>query len=382
LRSTLPAVVLCVVALRAQAQQTISDDFESGNLSLWTPTMTGSPVLSVTSGAAHRGDAGLHIDMPVATVNGADSAYVSFFPSPKYAGPDLFVRYWVRPTLAGPPSMVPVTTIIGLSALTISADIPASDAGPQEWALNEVYVLGIGTDAGQVLLYSRGEQTLKAPVDFTGWTINEIRVGLVSAGPGGYSGALDFDDVRTSTSPPAALLGFDGGIVHVGSCVPLTFGLTSSSGVLAPTPHDSVVTIVPGIGPLYSDSACMMPAAAVTISAGATFGYGWVVPQTSGLFNGNIFADDYVGASIRGIVGPPLDAGTHDAGSSPDAGADAGEPWVDAGTPDAGVSPAFYEVGCGCSSVEAPWSLALLCFAMRVGRRLYSRPRVVSVART
>jgi MYXO-CTERM domain-containing protein len=369
LRSALPAVVLCVVALPARAQQTISDDFESGSLGPWTPTVSGSPTLSVTSGAAHRGDAGLHIDLPAPTVNGTDSAYLSFFPSPAYAGPDLYVRYWVRPTLAGPPSMVPVTTIIGLSAITASADIPASDGGPLAWALNEIYVLGLGTDAGRVFLYSAGTQTLQAPFDFTGWTISEVRVGLVSAGAGGYSGALDFDDVRTSTSPPAALLGFDAGTARVGSCVPLKFSLLSSSGVPSPTPHDSFVSVSPSFGPLYADSACTMPGSSVTISAGTSIGNGWIVPQLAGHFSGEIYADDYVGATVGGNVGPalPPDAGPPDAGPPPDAG----DPVVDAGAPDAGAPPAFYEVGCGCSSAEAPWGLALLGLAWRARRRLY-----------
>jgi MYXO-CTERM domain-containing protein len=372
LRSTLPAVVLCVAALPAHAQQMISDDFESGGLGKWTTNVNGTPMLSVTSAAAHRGDAGLSIDMPM-PVSGADTAYLSFSPVPAFAGSELYLRYWVHASLGGSTAQVPISAFVGPSLLTFSANIPANDGGPSAWTLNELYLTGLGTDAGVVTLYSQGIQTLHQSFDFTGWSISEIRVGLVAAGPGGYSGTIDYDDIRTSTSPPAALVRFDGGVPRVGSCVPLKFTLLSSTGIATPTPHDCSIFTPPELGPLFSDATCTTPAAAVTLDAGDDTVWGYIVPVTPGIFMGELTSDDYLGGHISGNIGPPLpdgghDAGAPDAGPPLDAGTDGGE--VDAGAPDAGVPPFTEDVACGCSSAEAPAWLALLALASLRRRRL------------
>jgi hypothetical protein len=219
-------------------------------------------------------------------------------------------------------------------------------------------------------------------VDFTGVQPTQVLFGEALANDSSFTGTIDLDDVRASTSAPASKLSIVGPLtVAAGACNTFALGLTSSKGPAAGAPYafPASVTAFDAItgarldGGVFSDTSCTIPSGVVTFSQGQLQALFGVKLDPSGTVS---LSPDYVdfltkNALVKVIGVASGDGGRTDAGSS---ASDAGQPGggADGGTNDGGPtlpqSGAIANLGCG-SSDAAPRLLALLVLALLLKNR-------------
>ncbi len=203
--------------------------------------------------------------------------------------------------------------------------------------------------------------------------IADFRFGMTGAvADGGWSGTIDVDDVRATTTPPPTFVGLSASVATapVGQCISLTLGLTDVQGLAAVAPYDVLVTLTVfgGSGITLSGVCGGMTVVAVVIPTGSanvslfanatSVGGAQLEASNVDFLSGPgqpvAFTAPVPDAGVDAGVdaGMSMDAGSADAGA-PDSGFDAGldagfDAGVDAGAAtDAGLTPdAGESVGC------------------------------------
>lgn len=197
-----------------------------------------------------------------------------------------------------------------------------------------------------------------------------------------FLGTFDFDDVRSSTSPPASQLQLSVATAAApGVCSPVFVRFEDSFSVAAPAPYDAFVTtqVSAGVGGFYSDGACASPTTGVTVPSGSTEAMLYFRGQQEGVVLLDASHPDFIAGSAQvSIVAIPDDAGaTIDAGADDDAGsAFDGGSTVDAGASTDTGADANLDIGnaagadAGELSAGSPPHLAVSCAqAPHGGRR-------------
>lgn len=302
------AFVLC--APLAFGQTLLAEDGESGSLlksasppGHWDTYEAVSPnVLQLATEAAHRGQHGLRLDDVVVASGTGDAASLTY-DLPALPGHNFYARGWVRLTrIEKPGSPVHWTSISGRDAegelrdlLSLIFDQMTSNeaalwargwaqpsnyqyeedllpppAGQGEWLLWEFAFTGVGTRTAQRTVWINGSQAATRTVDLIGITLEGFVLGE-GYGDRNFKGAVDFDDIRVSSSPPASTLKvLAPAQAEEAECIQVTVSLHDSAGAAAPAPYDVSVDLVASRGQraLFSDASCDTSLSAAVLPLG------------------------------------------------------------------------------------------------------------------
>jgi uncharacterized protein (TIGR03382 family) len=403
--ATVAGGLLLFCAAQARAQVEFQDDFESGPFAdagpggVWSSHQTASVSWSLTALAAHRGNAGLRIQDNDSSSGAGQWAWLEYdFPGGAGILSSYYLRAWVRFTgtqlgdssvirLAspGPPYCEVVNALIlpryfakALDAVGTNYSVGASVTGSEgPWQLIELGLTGMNTADAGFGLWIDGGYAARYPghLDFTATQVGRVLFGEPYASDSSFTGTIDLDDVRTTTSPPASTLGVSGpATVSVGACNAFGLQLSASNGSPAPAPYDFPASIAvfdqSGVmqldGGIFRDNICSAPSSVVNVFQAQSQATFWArFDQVSTVIMSPSYVDFVNTRATVSVVGGGADAGGRDAGAPPPDGGllDGGPPGgsdggaADAALPDSGAA-SFPEglsanLGCDCSGAGA-----------------------------
>lgn len=307
-----------------------ADDFETGTLLSTEPSpgqwtrihLEGSNALQVSAVAAHRGSWGYRFtDNESITAAGGEGLLNVRIPP--LAG-NVYTRFWMRInpiTRAGNLHFIHVLSpgfVRSLAASTAfngELSLAGSDAAAQdeisqkqgvflgeEWHLVEAAIEGVGTATGKRKLWLDGALALEqSGVNLSGVTVSELSLGEPYTDNRSFTGSVDFDDVRISTSPPASRLqvALETDRVESRTCLPVTLSLRDSSGLAAAAPYAVEVELDAGEeGAFASDSACGDSIVQAVIPALSTEWKGFVWFEQPGISTLRASHGDFLGGSV------------------------------------------------------------------------------------
>lgn len=342
-----PTVTASGTAAYVSATQAVSvsnlllwDDVESGALlatagGKWSAQSTTSPANTVEAlaAAAHRGTFGLRVVDGESDAGTGPEASVRFAHAPVRSG-DHYFRTWFRLSNSNDVGNAQLFQIgnpfaslylnLGPTSRSLSAGGYQSDGGwtgeggsleivPGQWHLLEVHAVGIGTTAAVRRTYLDGAlNTTRTGQSWAGLTAPSLSVGEPWTDFKGFTGTLDFDDLRVTTTLPASTLRVTvPPSMPVFSCTPIDVSLRDSAvAALAEAPYDLAVGLTLGAlpGGFYLDAACSRPTTDVLLPAGARQTTVYVSPSEVGM--GTVAAShlDFVEGSgaLVAVTGAPL----------------------------------------------------------------------------
>lgn len=370
----------------------LMDDFESGTLlqsasptGVWEQLLNPSADINVTVGAAgaHRGTSGYRLQDTGATGgSGVQTAALSHVN--RLTG-DVYSRFWVRFTQTNASGSVVIWQLgrsahlyavlpnldLALGGNDANMQFPYQtspfDAAPGTWHLVEVAAMGIGASSGQLRLWVDGVERLTVPIDLSGATLEQLQLGLPWSDDRRWTGTIDFDDVRVSTTAPGTFLSVTPGTARAEACSAFELQLTSAAqGAPTPAPYPIQVAIALTGTPaaLYADAACTVPTSTVTVPTGASVGTAFLRPAAAGQVDVALTHLDFLISSgsfpIPVEPAPPDSGVTLPDGGASDGGASDGGTGNDGGRPDASLLPVELAVGCGCNHAPMPFALIAL----------------------
>jgi hypothetical protein len=330
-------MVPCLIAQLVLAQATIfSDDFESGALltsampaGRWD-AMYVEPGTSYapSPGARHRGQLGVRLTDGVSG-NGTTSSSWLRRELPNATG-DRYVRFWFRTQNSNGSGFVKFMNIHGTTqSLTLSeavvdgpglaaelgafgpmTTLPLIDSGisyqPGTWYLVEVSATGVGTTAGAARLWIDGVRR----AEVTGLDWSTIITNWFFIGEGwcnlSWTGELDFDDVRVSTTPPASRLTWKtSGELRPGECTELAVRLEDSEGNVAPAPYDFTANLAgsnTAPAPLFSDALCTQRTSTAFFRTGQQSVSVWLRPESAPTVDLHASYEDFVPGQLSAPV--------------------------------------------------------------------------------
>ena len=367
--------LLALLTGPAQAQLRFDDDGEHGfDAGPWGySNVQPNVVQSFTPLAAHRGDGGYRLLDNYSTGGNGSQGGIGIASLPRDA--TIWLREWVR---ISPTSINGNAVFTGIAGQDLRVTAPggelqlAGSAGGQfslftttvrldgGWHLMELYVEGIGTDAGTRALWFDGVRVARVgSLDFTGLGSNLLQIGEWWSDDRRWTGSLDFDDVRLSVEAPASRLAVRE-VGRIPGCVQVSVGLEASStpGTFVPPVRDVLALATVDGGTLHPPSSGCLGAGTVD---GVILLRAGTVPDASFFVRADAPGDlelvveepDYLPARevFSGLV--PPDGGVKDSGVG-----------------DGGTGPRRYTVGCGCQGASPGLSLwGLLLLARRTRRR-------------
>lgn len=365
--------LLALAGARLAAAQEFQDDVESGTLlasdpqpGAWQWDSVDRPGVSITASmaAAHRGRFGIsQVDANQGSGSGvSNDLSVGFAASTA----PLYARLWLRMAAMNTPGFVMAWQLHGNSTVgtvtefTIYDDLSiearawdktsslVSTAGPPvleigRWHLVEVETLGVGTAAGALRIFVDGSPyAMVTGVDWSGIYVTHMNLGEPWASLA-WTGELQFDDVRLSTTRPAERIrvSTDASIpLEVGGCLPVEVSLADVEGAPAPAPYE----VVPALeaappGSFHADAACTQEPGALTIARGASSTVVYFRPAQEGATLIRASHPDFLSAAelaldVQPAVSPPLPL------------------------------TSVLKVGCGCESAQASASQGVLGWAV------------------
>lgn len=297
-----------LTATRAAAQSVdagrVSDAFDRPGLGqAWTLTSQGGCSMSVSAAAAHRGDAGaVLIDPNAGTGNSQTAAATLRGLSP---GATYRARVWTRfrattmtdaqetLVLVSPGNTWLLELAQGVGVLLAGHDTndaysyiadPTKNVSDGGWHLFEVALQGLDTTAGTRDVWLDGQHLLgQLGIDFTGKTLDAVKLGKAVTLNDTFLGEQDFDDLRVDPLPQASTLTLSTTRPQLPatSCADVTVRLVDSeTGAPAAAPYavDVAMKLLGG-GALYPAAGCSGTAGATwTIPSGATSATGSLQP--------------------------------------------------------------------------------------------------------
>jgi hypothetical protein len=300
---------VCVIGLGVQAQS-FEDDVETGNLVTpggnWTGATTpvSANTITASTAAAHRGSYGVRLTDNNNTANAGDQNNLEFESAD--AAPDYYWRGWMRLTPTNTVgeftpiellcndgsnsiALVDISVTYPSAAFILEGDfnggagssrtVTTAIASAGTWNLVEVVMHGIGTTSGSRRLLVNGvSRAYHSNLNFTSASygkINQMNIGASWSNDRRWTGTIDFDDVRASTSDLASSLRVTAGgaSYQAGTCIALTLGLRESVAAAAAHAPYAVQTSlnVSGVtGSFFSNSGCTTPITTLTIPSGVS----------------------------------------------------------------------------------------------------------------
>ncbi len=379
----------------ADAAPLFADDAESGTRlttdnppGKWTAYRQDVVINSMTASAAaaHRGAFGWrHVDTDSRTVPDGQNTLVRDFTTSSSA---LYIRFWTRRASGGGGEVFLFQMRVNAGASPgshqgqLGGILPSGQlfmAGYDssstyfydsssvvidwaQWHLIEVEVVGLGTATGASRAWVDGAPFFNRTVSRLTQSPDGFELGEYYANNASFTGSTDFDDVRLDTTPSASRFVVQSATVPEAGCGAVVLDLQHVSGQSAGAPYALVANVsASGVGgAFYSEATCSTATSTVPFALGQAQATVWFRASGSGVASVTATHVDLLSGSGNLTVTPlPTDAGSADAGATPDAGTAPGD--------------ARYLVGCGCgaagATLPALWLFAG-CVSARAARGL------------
>ncbi|MBX7097440.1 MAG: hypothetical protein K1X89_07000 [Myxococcaceae bacterium] len=380
------ALSLLPLATHAQTvgQGRVNDEFDRPALlgAGWVASTGPGCSIATSSAAAHRGDGGLAVIDTNGAMGSGQHAFVEV--SGLGASPTYRVRLWTRRLTPATQENVHVAVLntslntyffeATYGGSTVLAGHDRSDAysfaqdsasySDGGWHLLEGVVTGLDSTSGARELYFDGQRLLRQTgIDFSGATLDQVKVGKSVSINERFQGEVDVDDVRVDPNPQAStvVLSSDAGPLSTADCARVTVGLVDSeTSSPAPAPYD-VDVVVQGTqdATLYPVPDCQGTASRV-----------WTIAKGATAVTGSVRFDDRGTAQVTArhvdfLSGSPALFSVQRPGGGGGGSASAGGGSVGGG----GQGTRPFEVACGCGSAPTFGVLAAAVALVRRRRR-------------
>ncbi len=378
LRGCVGAVALGV-SLGASAQTEFADDFETCDLSRWNGPEYGASCadagcqFTADTAAAHRGSCGAHLfDTDGAT--GSDTE-TDVWHDAASGSATYYARVWFRLMSS---SSAGNFELLVIKAWNPSADYEMAFAGADvngnawflgghdvssataveqpfggpldsSWHLLELGVTGAGGTGATRVVWLDGQRMMsQGSLDWTGHLGGGADLGESWSDDLRYMGQIAFDDLRTSTLPPASRFTVTPGAstVPIGTCAPVDVGLTDSDNAAArAAPYAFSAAMSSGaMGTFASDAQCFSTTTSATFAQRATTTRVYFSPSSPGPIVLTASYVDFLDGTATITASTPSDGGPlSDAGAAADGGA--------GGNPFAMIVPSSSTVAAGSAVV-------------------------------